>query len=78
MQTSKMPVDQIIIGMITAGTCGIGLLRRDWLLTQTLKGRHLVERCGQAKATRIVTVVLAVGVLAGVLLACNILRPMRW
>jgi hypothetical protein len=73
-----MPADQILIGCITAGMCGLGLWKRNWLLRETPKGQRLVARCGEKKAVRIVTVLLGIGFLCGVLLACNILKPLRW
>ncbi len=63
---------------MAAGLCALGIWKREWFLAETSKGRRLVERCGKPKAVRIVTVALTIGVVAGLLLACNILRPLRW
>jgi hypothetical protein len=70
--------DQIVIGCILAGVCGLGIWNREWLLRETPKGQRLVARYGERKAVRIVTILLGTGFVVGVLLACNILRPLRW
>jgi hypothetical protein len=73
-----MPAEQILIGLLTAGLCVAGIWRREWLLLETGKGKWLVTRYGKPAAVRIVTILLTIGLLGGLLLACNIIRPLRW
>lgn len=73
-----MPRDQIFMGAAMALVCLVGLQNGNWILANTGKGRWLVERMGDARARVVLRLVLVVGVVAGALLAADIIRPLRW
>ena len=66
------------MGIGTALAAAAGLWHRNWLLTETPKGRFLVEAVGPGRARwGIVGFFLVVGGL-GVLLAGGWIAPIRW
>ncbi|MCA9075047.1 MAG: hypothetical protein KDA93_08445 [Planctomycetaceae bacterium] len=73
-----MPTEQIFIGLVTSALCGIGLYREFWFLTETNKGRWLVEKCGLTSALWILRGLLTLGVIFGLSLAMGIINPVRW
>lgn len=73
-----MPTEQIFIGLATAALCGIGLYREFWFLTETNKGRRLVEACGLANALWVLRGLLTLGVIFGLSLALGIVNPIHW
>ena len=73
-----MTGEQIAIGVLMAGLCAVGIRHRRWLVVETSKGRRLSQWCGQARALWLVTILLSLGVVWGVLLACDIARPLQW
>lgn len=73
-----MSRESLFLGVGTALIGLVGLLRQQWLLAETPKGRMLVESLGLARA-RLFHGVLCLGLLAfGVLLAAGFLAPWRW
>ncbi len=68
----------MFIGLATSVLCGIGLYREFWFLTETRKGRWLVERCGLSPALWILRGLFALGVIFGLSLALGIINPIRW
>lgn len=75
---TAMSGEQIAIGVLTAGLCLVGIWHREWLVQETRKGRRLSNWCGKTRALWIVTILLGVGVLWGVLLALDIVHPVKW
>lgn len=73
-----MPRDQILMGIATAAACGWAIAKRRWLLTRTRKGRWLSQRLGREGASRFLVALLAAGVVFGLLLATNVISPVRW
>ena len=73
-----MPIEQTLIGGMTAALCILGLWNVEWLLEHTRKGRRLVVRFGDVGASRILKLLLLAGVLFGGLLATGVVNPVRW
>ncbi len=73
-----MPREQILIGVLSAMLCVVGLCRESWLLAETPKGRKLVASLGGRRAQWVLRCLLAVGVLFGLLLALGVVNPLRW
>ena len=73
-----MPKEQIFIGVTIALLCGIGLVKERWFLTHTKKGERLVRWFGEKKATWVLRGLFGLGILVGILIAMNIIRPVMW
>ena len=73
-----MSKESLIIGIGTALAGGAGLWQRNWLLTETPKGRFLVEAVGPGPARWVIVGFFLVVVGLGVLLAGGWLAPIRW
>ena len=73
-----MPTDQIFIGAMVAVLCSIGFFKSRWLLQNTRKGKWLAEKCGEQASLWIFRGLFGTGTLFGVLLACNVIRPIQW
>ena len=73
-----MPLEQIFIGSVSAALCLAGIWHDRWLLTETKKGKRLVAWFGEHRALWVLRGLLAAGLLFGVLLATNVIRPIRW
>ncbi len=73
-----MPKDQLLIGAVFALFCLIGLYKDLWILAQTKKGQWLVRRCGQQRSVWLLRSLFGCGAVFGVLLACNVIRPVQW
>lgn len=70
--------EQIVIGGGVALLCGLGLWHDRWLLTRTSKGRWLIARLGADRALWTLRALLAGGVAFGVLVATDVIRPVKW
>lgn len=76
--TPLMPRESLVIGIGTALVGVFGLLRREWLLAETPKGRFLVTSMGLQKARSVVMFLCGVLLIFGSLLATGVLQPLRW
>lgn len=73
-----MSRESLFLGIGTALIGAVGLLRQQWLLAETPKGRMLVESVGWARA-RWLHGAACLGLLVfGALLATGVLAPWRW
>lgn len=73
-----MAGEQVFIGLATSGLCAAGLVREQWFLTETPKGRWLVNSFGTRKAIWVLRGLFALGVLFGLALASGFVNPIRW
>lgn len=73
-----MPKDQILMGLAMAMLCLTGLVKDRWLLANTNKGRRLVGWLGETRALWLFRVLMGFGIVFGVLLAGNWIRPVHW
>lgn len=69
---------QIFIGVAVAVTCLLGIRHEKWLLANTKKGQRIVRWFGEAKAPWVWRGLCGIGILFGVLLAADIIRPVQW
>ena len=72
------PIEQILIGALVALLAAHGLWKARWLLEQTRKGQRLTHWLGFERALITLRVILLLGALFGILLATNVIRPIRW
>ena len=70
--------DQIVIGLGTAGLCGLGLWHGRRLLAVSRFGGWLAGRLGEDRGLQVLRGVLACGVVFGLLLAADVIRPVKW
>lgn len=70
--------EQILMGTATALMCALGLWKSQWLLENTRKGQRLQQALGLARAIWVLRGLLLLGMMGGILLAVNVLRPMQW
>ena len=73
-----MSKEQILVGALVALVSLHGLWKADWLLEHTRKGQKLVGWLGPEKALWVLRGLLIAAVVFGVLLATNVVRPIRW
>ncbi|MGE3314693.1 MAG: hypothetical protein AB7O26_06205 [Planctomycetaceae bacterium] len=73
-----MDKQQLAMGIAIAGVSLIGLWKTPWFIENTAKGRLLVHWFGKERATRVMQAFLLGCATLGVLLALDIVRPMRW
>lgn len=73
-----MPTEQIFIGATVALLCLLGFIKERWLLEHTRKGRWLAQKWGEQAGLTILRCLLGSGALFGILLACNVIRPVQW
>ena len=73
-----MPKEQIFIGITVAVLCAAGLCKERWFLTRTKKGKRLIGWFGEEKAIWVLRGLFGLGMLFGLLLAMNVIRPVRW
>ncbi len=73
-----MAKEQVLIGVLCAGLCVLGLWHERWLLENTRKGRRLVNWFGPVGGLRVLRALLVAGLVFGVLLAVDVIRPMHW
>ena len=70
--------EQILIGLVVAALCGLGLWHDRWLLTSTRKGRRLAGWFGETRGLWVLRSLLLAGAAFGLLLAADVIRPVRW
>ena len=58
--------------------CAAGLLKSAWFLESTRKGRNLSRWFGDRVGLWVLRGLLFGGIVFGVLLAMDVIRPMRW
>ena len=73
-----MSKEQILIGGVTSALCLLGIAHSRWMLRETRKGQLLVRWFGEDRAIWILRGLLIAGIVFGVLLAMNIIRPIQW
>jgi putative flippase GtrA len=69
---------QIAMGVAVAVVCAFGLWRDRWLFQNTRKGRMLARWYGEIGGLRALRAFLVVGILFGILLAADVIRPIHW
>jgi hypothetical protein len=70
--------EQLIMGAGVAVLCLFGLYHSRWFLARTRKGQRLVGWFGETRALWVLRGLLTAGTVFGVLLAANVIRPLRW
>ena len=75
---NQMPKDQIFIGITVAVLCAAGLCKDRWFLTRTKKGKRLIGWFGEEKAIWVLRGLFGLGMLFGLLMAMNVIRPVNW
>ena len=73
-----MPREQLIIGVLMTLLCAAGALQADWFLRETPKGQALERRFGRQRAVWLLRGLFGAGLVFGILLATNIVRPVHW
>lgn len=73
-----MSGEQILMGTAVAILCGLGLWKDHWFLENTEKGRRMVRWFGPCRALLLLQLLFGVGVLFGILLATDVIRPVQW
>ena len=73
-----MPRDQVFIGVAIALLCLVGLWKDRWFLANTRKGQRLVGWFGEKAAIWGLRFFLALGVLFGIRLSADMIRPVVW
>ena len=73
-----MSREQAILGAAIALLCAGGLWKDRWLFEQTKKGRRLARWCGETRGLWVLRSLFVLGAAFGVLLATNVIRPVRW
>ncbi len=69
---------QTAMGGMVALVCLYGLWRRHWFFENTRKGRRLARWFGETGGLRVLVGLLFAGIVFGVLLASDVIRPMNW
>lgn len=73
-----MERETLLLGVGTMLIGVIGLWRREWILTETPKGRFLMESIGADRARWWIVGFFLILLGMGVSLASGWLRPLRW
>ena len=73
-----MAWESLVLGIGTALIGAVGLWHRDWFLTETPKGRFLVESIGVDRARWWSAGFFLILLGAGVSLALGWIQPIRW
>jgi hypothetical protein len=69
---------QTAMGLAVVALCFFGLLHNRWLLENSRYGRRLVTKFGQTGGRRALLGLLMGGVVFGILLAADAIRPIQW
>jgi hypothetical protein len=70
--------ERILIGLVTAALCGLGLWHDRWLFAETRKGRRLAAWLGEVRGLWALRALLFIGLAFGLLLAAGVIRPVEW
>ena len=73
-----MSKEQIFIGVTVAVLCVAGLCKDRWFLAHTKKGKRLIRWLGEEKAIWLLRGLFGLGILFGLLLATDIISPVKW
>lgn len=73
-----MQKEQLLMGGVIALLCVAGLVNARWFLTHTNKGQWLVRCCGETRALWVLRGLFGTGSVLGILLACDVIRPLHW
>jgi hypothetical protein len=73
-----MIATQTAMGAMIVGLCLFGIWHRDWMLVNSRYGRRLVIWFGPEGGRRALISFLLLGVVFGILLAADVVRPMHW
>jgi hypothetical protein len=73
-----MDTSQILMGGLVALLCLYGLWRHRWFFENTRKGRRLAQWFGETGGLRVLVGLLLVGMVFGLLLATDVIRPIHW
>jgi hypothetical protein len=74
----EMDTSQILMGGLVALLCLYGLWRHRWFFENTRKGRRLAQWFGETGGLRVLVGLLLVGMVFGLLLATDVIRPIHW
>ncbi|MHC4876728.1 MAG: hypothetical protein ACYTGL_09535 [Planctomycetota bacterium] len=66
------------MGVAIAALCSLGICRGQWCLTETAKGRRLVDAFGTARALFLWRMILLLGAGFGTALAAGFINPVSW
>ena len=73
-----IPNEQILIGVVVSVLCLAGLVKDRWFLEHTRKGQWLTRRLGPTRAVWALRGLFSAGAVFGILLATNVIHPVRW
>jgi hypothetical protein len=73
-----MIATQTAMGALIVGLCLLGLWQDRLLLENSRYGRRLVRWFGEIGGRRALRGLLVAGVVFGILLAADVIRPMHW
>jgi hypothetical protein len=69
---------QTAVGLMVVGLCLFGLWHDRVLLVRSRYGRRLVNQFGEVGGRRALWILLVAGIVFGILLAANVIRPIQW
>jgi hypothetical protein len=69
---------QMAMGGMVALLCLFGLWRHRWIFENTRKGRQLAGWFGESGGLRVLVGLLFAGMIFGLLLASDVIRPIQW
>jgi hypothetical protein len=73
-----MIATQTAMGVLIVGLCLFGIWHHDWLLVNSRYGRRLVIWFGPEGGRRALIGFLIAGIVFGILLAADVVRPIQW
>ena len=73
-----MSYEQVFLGTVIAVLCAFGVLKGRWFLSETRKGQRFVSLFGEAKAIWVIRTLFGLGCLFGILLAADVIHPVKW
>jgi hypothetical protein len=69
---------QTAMGVMVTVLCLYGLWRHRWFYENTRKGRRLARWFGEIGGMRVLIALLFAGMVFGLLLAFDVIRPIQW
>jgi hypothetical protein len=73
-----MIATQTAMGVLIVGMCLVGIWHNGWLLENSRYGRRLAIWFGPIGGRRALTGLLIAGIVFGILLATDVIRPIHW